>query len=345
MKKNMELLKKIAPEMVTDLEHRCKVLRTIFLHQPVGRRTLADILEQSERPLRSEVKRLSEMGLVEIEPSGMRLTETGEDAIKGLEGFIFCLKGLDSVAKKIEERFGCHKVSIVQGNSDEDVSVKQLLGREAGLYLKKFISDNDIVAVNGGTSVAAIPKAMTPLSGLSGVVVVPGRGGMGERVELQSNTIAAELAEKLGADHRLLYLPDNIGVESIETLANEPGIKEVIGIIRRTNILIHGIGGAEEVARRRGLPETEIQEIVGKGAVSEAFGYYFNRDGKIVHTTTSVGLTLADLSKVDKVIAIAGGANKAPAIQAFLKYHRPTVLVTDEGAAKRLLQLEGGEGI
>jgi central glycolytic genes regulator len=341
--KNLELLKKIAPEMVSVLEMRWRILRNIYLHQPIGRRTLAHHLKIPERPLRAQVQNLSQMGLLEIQPSGMRVTPSGVEVIQGLEGFIFDLKGLDVVAKAIEKRFGCQKVSIVQGNSDEDVSVKLLLGREAGYYLKKYISDGDVVAVNGGTTVAAIPRAMTPISGLSGVVVVPGRGGMGESVELQANTIAAKLAEKLGAHYRPLYLPDNIGAESMETLAQEPGIREVIGILRRTNILIHGIGGAEEVARRRGLPEEEIREIKAKGAVSEVFGYYFNAQGKIVHTTTSVGLTSADLDNIGTVIAIAGGANKAPAIQAYLKYHSPTVLVTDEGAATKLLQLEGGD--
>lgn len=343
MEKKMELLNKVAPEMVSDLEHRWKILRTIYLHQPVGRRILAERLELPERPLRAEVQKLARMGLVEIEPGGMWVTKTGSDIIRDLEDLIFCLKGLDKLAKRIEERFRCKKVSVVQGNSDEDVSVKELLGREAGQHLKNFIADGDIVAVNGGTSVAAVPKAMAQLTGFSGVTVVPCRGGMGEKVELESNTIAAQLAQKLGAEYRLLYLPDNIGAQSIETLSNEPGIREVMGIIRRTNILLHGIGGAEEVAKRRGHSEGEIREILAKGAVSEAFGLYFNSEGKVVHTTTCVGLTLSDLIHIETVIAIAGGANKAPAIQAFLKYHQPTVFVTDEGAAKQLLQLEGGE--
>ena len=75
---------------------------------------------------------------------------------------------------------------------------------------------------------------------------------------------------------------------------------------------------------------------------AEAFGYYFDKNGKVVHTSTSVGLTIKDLKNIRTVIAIAGGTNKAPAIQAFLKYHSPTVLITDEGAARKLLELEGG---
>lgn len=129
----------------------------------------------------------------------------------------------------------------------------------------------------------------------------------------------------------------------MESVINEPGIRDILKIVRRTNILLHGIGGAEEIGRRRGLSEREIKSIRKKGAVAEAFGYYFDKEGKVVHTTTSVGLSIKDLKNIRTVIAIAGGANKAPAIQAFLKYHNPTVFITDEGAARKLLELEGVE--
>ena len=128
----------------------------------------------------------------------------------------------------------------------------------------------------------------------------------------------------------------------MESVINEPGIKDILKILHKTTILIHGIGGAEEIGRRRGLSEREIMAIKRKGAVAEAFGYYFDKNGKVVHTSTSVGLTIKDLKNIRTVIAIAGGTNKAPAIQAFLKYHSPTVLITDEGAARKLLELEGG---
>ncbi|MDI3481194.1 MAG: central glycolytic s regulator [Tepidanaerobacteraceae bacterium] len=338
-----ELLKKIAPEIVRQVENRYTILQNIYFNQPIGRRALAGILSWPERPLRSEIKKLEEQGLLEIEQKGMKVTSEGEVVINRLEDFIFCLRGLNPIARSLEKKFGCTRVIIVPGDSDRDELIKKQLGREAARNLLSFLKNGDIVAVTGGTTMAQVPKGMPPVSGFSDVVVVPGRGGLGERVELQSNSIAAELAQKLGAQYRLLYVPDNLGSEAMESVVNEPGIKEVIATIRQASILLHGIGGAEEMARRRGLAKHEIEEILNKGAVAEAFGFYFNRDGRIVHTTTSVGLSIRDLKNMRTVIAIAGGASKAPAIQAFLRYHRPTVLITDEGAAKRLLDIEGGK--
>lgn len=342
MEQVAELLKKIVPEIVTEVENRYTILQNIYFNQPIGRRALAGIISWPERPLRSEIKKLEEQGLVEIEQKGMKVSGEGENVINKLEDFIFYLRGLNPIARSVEEKFHCEHVIIVPGDSDQDETIKKQLGREAAHNLVSSLKNGDIVAVTGGTTMAQIPRSITPASGFEGVTVVPGRGGLGERVELQSNTIAAELAQKLGAQYRLLYIPDNLGAEAMESVVNEPGIKEVIAIIRQASILLHGIGGAEEMARRRGLSEQEVGEILKKGAVAEAFGFYFDREGLIVHTTTSVGLSIKDLKNIRIVIAIAGGASKAPAIQAFLRYHHPTVLITDEGAARRLLEIEGG---
>lgn len=345
MEEVVGLLKQIAPEITATVENRYTILRSIYFNQPIGRRALSSLLSWPERQIRAEVKELEELGLLRINQQGMKLTSAGKDMIFKMEHFIYHLRGLSPIAQRIRELYKCRYVSIVPGNTDEDETVKLQLGKEAARYIKKTINDGDIVAVTGGTTMAQIPKAMDKISGLKDVMVVPGRGGLGERVEIESNTIAAELAKKLSAQYRLLYVPDNLSQETMESIVNEPGIREILKIVRRANILLHGIGGAEEIGRRRGLSEQEISKIRKKGAVAEAFGYYFNKEGKVVHTASSVGLSVTDLKNIRIVIAIAGGANKAPAIRAFLKYHSPTVFITDEGAARRLLKLEGGENL
>ncbi|HHY70499.1 MAG TPA: sugar-binding transcriptional regulator [Thermoanaerobacterales bacterium] len=343
MEEVVGLLKQIAPEIAHTIENRYTILRNIYFNQPIGRRALASILSWSERQLRTEAKRLEQQGLLKINPRGMELSGKGEKIIFGLEHFIYHLRGLNPIAQSIRQRFNCGYVSIVPGDSDEDETIKMQLGKEAAQYLIKTINSGDVVAVTGGTTMAQISRSLEKTSGLKDVIVVPGRGGLGERVEIESNTIAAELAKKLQAQYKLLYVPDNLSPETMESVINEPRIQEILEIVHRTNILLHGIGGAEEIGRRRGLSEKQIMEIKKKGAVAEAFGYYFDSEGKVVHITTSVGLTIKDLKNIRIVIAIAGGTNKAPAIQAFLKYHNPTVFITDEGAARKLLELEGGE--
>jgi central glycolytic genes regulator len=93
--------------------------------------------------------------------------------------------------------------------------------------------------------------------------------------------------------------------------------------------------------RRRTSPE-ELMKIQQENAVGEAFGYYFDDHGEVVHRVQTIGLQLRDLSKIPNVIAVAGGATKAKAIAAYLKQApKSTVLVTDEGAASQLMKIIG----
>ena len=62
-------------------------------------------------------------------------------------------------------------------------------------------------------------------------------------------------------------------------------------------MLLHRISTAEEMARRRGLHDDHVMQLIVNGAVGEAFGYYFNDLGEVVYSTASVGIRMEDLAK------------------------------------------------
>jgi central glycolytic genes regulator len=76
-----------------------------------------------------------------------------------------------------------------------------------------------------------------------------------------------------------------------------------------------------------------------QNAVSEAFGYYFNDQGQIVHRVQHIGFQLEKAHQIEHIIAVAGGRSKARAILSFIKYGFHDILVTDEGAARELLEI------
>src|SRR5690606_13445434 len=115
----------------------------------------------------------------------------------------------------------------------------------------------------------------------------------------QANTVAAAIAQRLGGSYRLLHVPDDLGQEAMSTISMEPKIKELIDLIRSARVVLHGIGTAEEMARRRGLAPEYVALLAEKRAVGEAFGYYFDRNGEIVFTTSSVGMRFEDLAGVE----------------------------------------------
>jgi central glycolytic genes regulator len=103
-------------------------------------------------------------------------------------------------------------------------------------------------------------------------------------------------------------------------------------------MVVHGIGDAMTMAERRRTPEEDLKKIQAGQAVGEAFGYYFNQHGEVVHKVKTIGIQLDDLKNNKCVVAVAGGSSKAKAIKAFLQQARDSVLITDEGAAKELVR-------
>ncbi|MCQ4699299.1 transcriptional regulator, partial [Paeniclostridium sordellii] len=59
------------------MERRYSILRQISLSEPIGRRTLSNMLDISGRIIRSETEVLKEQNLINVAGSGMTVTEEG----------------------------------------------------------------------------------------------------------------------------------------------------------------------------------------------------------------------------------------------------------------------------
>ncbi|EOD00769.1 sugar-binding transcriptional regulator [Caldisalinibacter kiritimatiensis] len=339
LKDLIELQKKIVPEVIEILEKRYNILRNVMHNQPIGRRTLSHNLGLGERIIRTEVNILKEQGLLDIKSMGMNITEEGLAIIEKLKDYIYELKGLRDLENVLESKLGIEKVYIVPGDCDNDKLILKDLGKKASIVIKNIIHNDYIIGVTGGTTMAQVSEEMPKQKGKKNVLVLPARGGLGKYLETQANNVAAKLAEKLGGSYKLLHVPDNIGKEALETLLQLPDIDDTVKKIKKMNVLVFGIGRADDMARRRQLSNVLIKELKEKGAVAEAFGHYFNTKGEIIWESNTVGLSLVDFEKVNNVIGVAGGARKAKAIVAICALKKDMTLVTDEGAARKIIEL------
>ncbi|NEZ47108.1 sugar-binding transcriptional regulator [Clostridium niameyense] len=339
MKEILKLQQKIVPEMLKLLEKRYTILRTIYYKQPIGRRILANDLGIGERIVRTEVNFLKSQNLIDIDSSGMTVTKDGEKIIDKLKEFIHELKGLSDIEELIRNKLEISNVIIVPGDLDEDITVKNELGKVAANYLRGILTSGNIIAVTGGTTVKEVVDNMPKINNLNNLVVVPARGGIGRDVETQANTLVANLAGKINANYKLMHVPDNLSEEAIEAVMKEKQIKEVLDIIHQADILIHGIGIAEVMAERRGVSEEEIDSINHNGALGEAFGYYFDMEGRIVYSSPTIGIKHDNVKHVKDLIAISGGTSKGKAILAAELRNTNSTLITDEGAAIEIMKI------
>lgn len=336
MKKLVQLQQKIYPDLLEVMQKRYTVLYTIYLFEPIGRRGIVDHTNFTERYVRNEIDFLQSQRFINVSTKGMIITEEGKGIIEQLHEFIRELSGLISLEKKLQKLMGVEKVIIVAGDSDDGTFVKQELGRATVTFLKKMIQRNVTIAVTGGTTMAQVANAMSPFEGVE-CLFVPARGGVGEKVENQANTIVAKMAKAEKGDYKLLHVPDPLSETLYQTIIHEPSITETLSLIKHASIVLHGIGEALSMAARRKTSEHIVEKLKREKAVSEAFGYYFNKNGEIVHKVRTIGIQLEDLSGTDTVITVAGGKSKARAIASFMKQKKSNVLITDEAAAMEIV--------
>ncbi len=338
---DLELLDLVAPDFIKTLEKRFEILQSISLMEPVGRRVLADDLNITERGLRTETDLLRKQGLIISSKSGMSLTRTGSEVVIRLTDILADYQGTALLEKKLSDKLGISRCIVLPGNADKQYRVVDSFGRRLNQLLGTLLpTGQSMISVTGGSTLARVARNLSPdLSKNRQLVFLPARGGVGESVTIQANSVCAEMALRTQGQYRALYLPEDISERSFESLQEEASIKSVLDLIYRSNVVIHSIGTASIMAERRNLSAKE-QDIVDNGkAVSEAFGDFFDQSGNLVYKVPRIGLHVRDLDKIENVIAIAGGESKANAIQSYMKnapHH--TILITDESASKLILR-------
>lgn len=336
----MDAQRKLVPEMMELMQQRYRVLNFVKMAGPIGRRPLGQMAGLSERETRTVMDLLRGQNLIAIAKDGASITSEGVTVLLALESAMEEWSGRTSVAKKLTQFLGIRSVKVVAGNSDNDSSAKSLLGMESAEQFMLGIGNGKIVAVTGGSTIASIPNHIEKSDSMEDLLFIAARGGVGEDIGLQANVIAASFAEASGGKYSTFYYPESLSEETQEAFRKEPSVLNMLALYERTDCVLHGIGAARKMAALRNSPEEELQMLMEKDAKGEAFGYYFDENGKAVHRIRTIGIRTDQLEQIPLIISVAGGRSKAEAILSYMaSAPKQTILVTDEGAANEMLKI------
>lgn len=332
------LIERLAPDLAQQIERRALVLERIDALQPVGRRLLASRLNLPEREVRNVAAILKEHGLVSLDAAGMTLTKEAGDILPTARLFSRELRGLTKLETTLSKLLSVPKVYVSSGDYDQDPIVLHEVGRVAASHLRGFLQSGSTLAVTGGQTIREVSAMLTHGSPMN-VMVVPARGGIGRALETQANTIASEIAKKLGGHHRLMHLPDHLDEQALFEMKKLQEVAETLDLLQRADVVLHGVGRADDMVKFRRLPQDAKDGVLGAGAVAEAYGCYFDEQGKLVYSASAVSHDLGSLKRDCSLIAVAAGTRKAEAIIAVMRSRPHAMLVTDEGAARRIEEL------
>ena len=337
----MTVLSRIAPDLMADIGRRAQVLSSIESMQPVGRRALAARLNLPEREVRAAAAALKEQGLITMDAAGMQLTPQSIEVLSGAHDLSRAMFGLTKLEHALSQLLGVPHVVVVAGNADADPQVLKEVGRAAAHRVHKLLQSGTTLAVTGGRTMSELAhgiQSATPMN----VMVVPARGGVGSSVETQANAVAAEIARRIGGHHRVMHVPDSLDAAALQEMMKLPEVRETLELLQRADLVVHGVGRADSMAQRRHL-SVEALVLKKQRAVGEAFGDFFNIEGKTVLQTSTVSLGIGKAYKESKMVAVAAGERKAEAIIAASRHEAHDSLITDEAAAQRIVSLLGGK--
>ena len=342
VKSEISSIMELIPDAFEILRRRYRILQYIDFLAPVGRRVLAQQLDMSERSMRTETDLLKKQHLVKSNRGGMSLTAEGVQLYHELDPIMKSLSGESQKEVALAEHLGIRRAVIIPGDSDREAGVFTHFGHCLTDLLQANLTDDrdNIIVVLGGTTLKKVADHMRKIPFCEEHnIFVSGRGGIGEKVEVQANTISAQMAERVGGDHVSLYVPESVSQSTYDSLLSEPSIQKALQLISQSTCVIHGIGNALHMAESRGMTGKQIQALIDRGAVAETFGYFYNSDGEVVYRLPRIGLQLEDMESIPTIFAVAGGKNKAQVIQSYMNNApQQTCLLTDEGAANEILK-------
>lgn len=325
----------IAPDLMEELELRALILERVAALGPIGRRALAARLNLSERTVRAAADALREAGCITQTAAGMEIREEGRVLVETARAVSRGRRSVQSMELTLSRKLNIERVCVVRGDADRDSGVIEEIAHAAAGQLRFLLQGAQVLAVSGGRTVAAMSEVLGAAAPMD-ITVVPLHGGLGGTSQTQANTVVERVARALGGHHRLLHLPDGLSRSAAAELSRLPQVREALELLAHADILLYGVGRAEDLAVRRGLSRQERDDLTAHGAVAEALGFYFDARGRVVGGS-SLALSEEDVGRTSRAAIVAAGEGKAEAILSVLLHHPHKLLVTDEGAAEKMI--------
>jgi DNA-binding transcriptional regulator LsrR (DeoR family) len=246
------------------------------------------------------------------------------------------------LSTELATRYGLRDALVVRTIDGPDDFKREQLGRACAELLSETLEADDVLGISWGRTLHSMVGHLHRLPACTVVQIV----GSVPTLELDVNSmeVVRRVADCAGGP--VYPLPVPLLVDSPEmaaALRSDPHVHKTIAMFDRLTKAVVGIGAwtASGSTVRAALPDDIAAAMDGAGAVADVCSNVLDASGREVRAGGLPGRLIAisrdQLRAVPDVVAIAGGAAKAPAILAALLSGLIHQLITDEEAARLLL--------
>ena len=250
-----------------------------------------------------------------------------------------------SLERELEKRFHLTEAIVVPLNHPEADATKSI-GASTGLYLANFVRPGMNIGVGWGRtlieSLRYIPE--TPQADMSVISLL---GGITRVKRFNPSEFAWRFSSLFQAECFLMPAPAIVDTPATrQALIESCGLGEGFEHAKTLDAVLISVGHLDPggTAYRDGFVSDELRlSMIKHGAVGEMLFHYFDAQGQVINHPIHdcvMAIPMSTLCQVPERIMVAGGEEKAVAILGALRLLKPTVLITDEAAAAKVLDLD-----
>ncbi|PKG53784.1 MULTISPECIES: sugar-binding transcriptional regulator [Halomonadaceae] len=250
-----------------------------------------------------------------------------------------------ALGSALRDHFGLTYCDVVPADNHAAESAASYLAVAAAERVAQLVERSEPLTLSLGTgrsvraAVEALSRVERPQHRFVSLVGNVARDGSANRYDA-----VMVMADKTGGERFLLPAP--VVAETLtekEAMLTQRLFKKIADVARESEAAFIGVGRIDRQAtlfQDHFISEVELNDLLGLAAVGELLGWPLNSDGEVIDCSITRRVTSLPLERFGKhhMVAIAGGREKAPAIHAALRGGWLKGLVTDEVAARQIVE-------
>ena len=257
------------------------------------------------------------------------------------------LERVAALEQRLADQFVLQEVRVLKSNGVPYSQMLRRLGALGAGLLAQKVNPNSILGISWGTALYEVGNMLAPID-YPDVKVVQLIGSATSRDhQVDGPGLARAFSMQFGGQYYTMPAPWLVGDKQIrDALMKERRMQEVLDLTKKVDIALVGIGTVDprlsSLVRAGYLSIEEAEQIQAMGAVGDVCGHYFDIQGNLMEIPVAgyaFGTEVDTLRAISLTIGVAGGAVKAPGILGALRSKLVNSLVTDDAAARIVLQL------
>lgn len=256
------------------------------------------------------------------------------------------LADLVNLERQLEAKFGLQQAIVAPVSVTEHDPIN-VIAAATGRYLSEIMRHGMRVGVGWGRTLYSTLSYIGARS-LNDLTVVSLLGGISQPRRFNPTEFAWQFAETFNAEGYLIPAPALVdSAITKRALIENCGLHSVFQMAENLDMVLLSAGNIDSAAssyRMGHISEAQRDELVKAGAVGDLLYHFYDVNGGLINHPIQecvMSVNVEVLQKTPQRILSSGGVEKAAALLGGMRLLKPTVFITDELCAAKMLELAG----